>query len=237
MTLNVSSLKASFVSFGKLTEDRALVIRTIIGLLGDPVTYETYESARKLFGEVRREKNPQTKDAAVNVAWGAFRTACTEYAASAGFDFAWPEKPKATTKEAEKKAAQRAIPEAVASAQTIAQLDAIKPPSDAVEAAKLAAQVAAKKLALVKAESKVEEKSKAEALKARKTALIEFIKNCDIQTLVELEAMRDHDAQTILAALPAVDVQKATAKLAALLAANPAKTQTKRGKKMEPAMM
>ena len=240
-TLNVVSLKASFVKFGKLTEDRAQVIRAIIAMLGDPVTYETYEAARKAFGEVRREANPQTTDAAVNVAWGAFRTACSEYAAANGFDFVWPEKPKATTKEAEKKAAQRAMPEAVAKAQSVAELEAIKAPDDAIEAAKLAAQVAAKKLALVKAETKQAEKAKGEALKARKTALIEFIKNCDMQTLIEMEAMRDHDAQTIIAALPHADVQKATVKLAALLAANPAPVQKKKARgarpKFEPAMM
>jgi len=228
MSLNTVSLKLSFVSFGKLTEDRASVIHQIIGLLGDPVSYETYETARKLFGEVKREKTPNVTDAAVNVAWGAFRTACTDYAAAAGFDFVWPEKPKATTQAAEKKAAQRAIPEAVAQAQTVTQLDAIAMPDDKIEAAKLAAQVAAKKVALVKAEAKQEEKSKGEALKARKSALIAFIKECDVQALVEMEAMRDHDAVVILAALPAVDVQKATAKLAALLAKAPAKTQKSR---------
>lgn len=228
MSLNIASLKTSFVSFGKLTEDRAAVIHTIIGLLGDPVTYETYEAARKAFGEVKREKTPNVSDAAVNVAWGAFRQACTDYAAASGFDFVWPEKPKATTQAAEKKAAQRAVPEAVAKAQSVAELDAIKAPDDKIEAAKLAAQVAAKKVALVKAEAKQNEKAKGDALKARKAALIAFIKECDMQTLVEMEAMRDHDAVVILAALPAVDVQKATAKLAALVAKAPAKKQKSR---------
>jgi hypothetical protein len=237
MTLNVTTLKASFVSFGKIEADRAQVIRAIIANLGDPVTYETYEAARKLFGEVKREANPKVSDAAVNVAWGTFRTACESFATAEGFDFAWPEKPKATTPEAVKKAAQRAVPEAVEKAQSVAELDAIAKPADKVEAAKLEAQIAAKKLQLAKAETKQAEKAKGEALKARKTALIEFIKNCDVQTLVELEAMRDHDAVVILAALPALEVQKATAKLAALLAQNPAKQQKKTRAKLEPAKM
>lgn len=228
MSLNVATLKQSFVSFGKLTEDRAAVIHTIIGLLGDPVTYETYEAARKAFGEVKREKTPNVTDAAVNVAWGAFRSACTDYAAAAGFDFVWPEKPKAGTAAAQKKAAQRVVPEAVAKAQSVTELEAIKLPDDKIEAARLAAQMAAKKVALVKAESKLEEKAKNEALKARKAALVAFIKECDVQTLCELEAMRDHNTAIILAALPAIEVQKATAKLAALIAKAPAKTQKSR---------
>lgn len=234
MTLNVTTLKASFVSFGKIEADRAAVIRAIIANLGDPVTYETYEAARKLFGEVRREANPKVSDAAVNVAWGTFRTACEAFATAEGFDFAWPEKPKATTPEAVKKAAQRAVPEAVEKAQSATELDAIAKPADKIEAAKLDAQIAAKKLQLAKAETKQAEKSKAEALKARKTALIEFIKACDVQTLIELEAMRDHDATVILSVIP-LDVQRATIKkLEALLANAPAKTQTKRAK-LEPA--
>lgn len=237
MTINTVTLKASFVSFGKIEADRAQVIRAIIAQLGDPVTYETYEAARKLFGEVKREKNPNVTDAAVNVAWGAFRMACETYAKAEGFDFVWPEKPKATTKEAEKKAAQRAIPAEVEKAQSAAELDAIAKPADKIEAAKLEAQIATKKLALAKAETKQAEKTQAEAIKARKAAIIERIKGATIETLIEVEAMLDHDAAVILAALPEVDVQKALSKLVKLQATAPAKTQTKRSRKIEAAPM
>lgn len=235
MTINAATLKASFVSFGKIEADRAVIVRAIITQLGDPVTYETYEAARKLFGEVKREANPKVSDAAVNMAWMSFRVTCENYAAAEGFDFAWPEKPKATTKEAEKKAAQRAVPEAVEKAQSVAELDAIAKPADKVDAAKLDAQIATKKLALAKAETKQAEKSQAEALKARKAAIIERIKAANVDTLLEVEAMLDHDAAVIMAALPLVDVQKAMAKLLKLQQSAPAKTQTKRRAKLEAA--
>ena len=235
-TLNVVSLKASFVSFGKIDADRDAVIHAIIGLLGDPVSYETYEAARKLFGEVKREKNANVSDAAVNVAWGAFRASCSAYAKNAGFDFAWPEKPKSTRDAAVKKAAQRAVPESVAKAQSVAELEAITKPADAVEAAKLERAIADQKLKLVKAENKKAEDVQKEALKARRDAIIARIRAADIQALIEVEAMLDHDAAVIIAALPAVDVQKAVTKLAALIAKAPKPEQKKHtAKKLESA--
>lgn len=85
-------------------------------------------------------------------------------------------KPKAATKAAEAKAAQRAKPEAVEAAQTVADLAAIPMPSDAVEAAKLQAAVSAKRLQLVKAEARAEQKTKADAAKAKRDAFIAFFK-------------------------------------------------------------
>ena len=213
---NAPILRASFVKFGKLSEDRTAVVRAIIAELGDPVTYETFEAARMLFGEVKRAANPAVTDNAVNVAWASFSRACTEFAVMEGFDFTWPAKPKATTPEAERKAKARVIPEAVTKATTVAELAAVERPADAIEAAKLESLIASKKLSLVKAEAKKEMVSQNEGLKARRAALVEKIKHADLLTLCEFEAMANHDAAGVLNALPLLDVQKALAKLLAL---------------------
>jgi hypothetical protein len=216
MTLNTVSLKASFVSFGKLSADRGLVIRSILTMLGEPVSYETYEEARKAFAEVRTATNPKASNNSIDLAWGQFKNAAVEYATNEGFEFVWPAKPKATSAEAVKKAAQRAVPDSVATAQTVTQLDAIAKPTDAIEAAKLDAAIATKKLAIVKAESKAGEKKAEDALKDRRAALIAKIKLMDMAQLFEIEAMVNHDAGTIIAALPLAEVNQAVAKLAKL---------------------
>lgn len=100
-------------------------------------------------------------------------------------------KPKASTKAATEKAAQRAKPEAVEAAQTVADLAAIPMPSDAVEAAKLLKAVSDKRLQLVKAEARAEEKTKSDAIKAKRDALREWIKTCDIETLTLVESVHD----------------------------------------------
>jgi hypothetical protein len=216
MSLNTVSLKASFVSFSKLSADRGVVIRSILSMLGEPCSYETYEEARKAFAEVRTAANPKASNNSIDLAWGQFKNAAVEYAENEGFEFAWPAKPKATSADAVKKQAQRAVPESVASAQTVTQLEAIAKPADAIEAAKLDAAIATKKLALIKAEAKSDEKKLEDALKDRRAALIAKIKLMDIAQLFEIEAMVNHDAGTIIAALPLAEVNQAVAKLAKL---------------------
>ena len=224
MSLITATLKASFVSFSKLSADRGVVIRSILAMLGEPCTYETYEEARKAFGEVRIAANPKASNNSIDLAWSQFKNAAVEYATDEGFEFAWPAKPKATSDDAVKKAAQRAVPEAVASAQTVTQLDAIAKPTDAIEAAKLDAAIATKKLALVKAESKAGEKKREDALKDRRAALIAKIKLMGIAQIFEIEAMVNHDAGTIIACLPFEDVNQAIAKLSKLAKKVTAKT-------------
>jgi len=217
----VNQARELFEKFGRIDADRDAVIRAFLALAGDNVTYSDWEGFRQAFGAQYAEKHQKASSDAVNKAWSRFVQCCATYANEQGFDFEVPSKPKSTSESATKKAAQRAIPEAVATATTTAQLDAIVRPSDAVESAKLEASIASKKLSLAKAESKAQEKSVKDALNARKTALISFIRKADAAQLTELEAMRDHQVAVILAALPLPVVQKSIAKLEAAVAKAP----------------
>jgi len=222
----VSQARALFAQFGKLDSDRDAVIRAFLALAGDNVTFEEWNQFRSEFGVQYCEKHQKANSDAVNKAWSRFVQCCATYAQEQGFDFEVPAKPKSTSESATKKAAQRAIPEAVAKAETVAQLDAITRPSDAVAAAKLEASIASKKLSLAKAEATKQDKTAKEALNARKTALIAFIRKADAAQLTELEAMRDHQVAVILAALPLPVVQKTIVKLEAAIAKAP-KTKAK----------
>jgi len=209
----VNQARELFAQFGRLDADRDAVIRAFLSLAGDNVTFEEWNQFRTEFGVQYCEKHQKANADAINKAWSRFVACCATYATEQGFDFEVPAKPKSTSEAATKKAAQRAIPESVATATTTAELDAIVRPSDAVAAAKLEASIASKKLSLAKAEATKQEKTVKDALKARRDLLISFVRKADAAQLAELEAMRDHQVAVILAALPLPDVQSTTAKL------------------------
>jgi len=232
-SINVSSmtLSDSFAAFRRVDADRGLIIHHVIGVLGDDLTYESYERARITFGVDYRIGKPQANDDAINMAWSRFQHIVTAYCEDNGYDFTWPAKPKATTLEAVKKQAARKVPEVVAKAETVEELNEIVKPDDKVAAAKLEAAIAAKRLALVKAEEKQAEKAVNAALKARRDALVAIIRKADAVQLAELEAMAEHNAPVVMASLPLEAVQAAMPKLLALAAKAPAKTQAKKGAK------
>ena len=120
-------------------------------------------------------------------------------------------KPKATTKGAEVKAAQRAKPEAVEAAQNVAGLNAIPMPSDAIEAAKLQAAVSTKRLQLVKAEARAELKAKQDEAKAKRDAFIAFFKELTPADQAVFYALRDKRFGVVLAHVPREQIVDALA--------------------------
>ena len=111
-------------------------------------------------------------------------------------------KPKAASAEAVKKAEQRKKPEAVEAAQTVKDLDAIVMPSDAVEAAKLAKAISDKRLALVKAEVKVETMGKMKAQKEKRESFIAFFKELPPAEQELFYALRDKRFGIVLSHVP-----------------------------------
>lgn len=111
-------------------------------------------------------------------------------------------KPKAATKAAEAKAAQRAKPEAVEAAQTVADLVAIPMPSDAIEAAKLQKAVSEKKIALLKAEARASEKAKADEVKSKRDAFIAFFKELSPVDQELFYALRDKRFGVLMGHVP-----------------------------------
>ena len=137
------------------------------------------------------------------------------------------EKPKAATKAAEAKAAQRAKPEAVDAAQTIADLAAIVLPSDAVEAAKLSKAISDKRLSLVKAEARAEQKTKSDAAKANRDAFVTFFKELSPADQDIFYALRDKRFGVIMAHVPRDQIVDALAAMDKVSNGKPAKPATK----------
>ena len=205
-TQTFSTIAADFL---RIDADRNATLHAAVVLFGSSVTYDAFQAAANEIKAAYKAKKIGATDNAANVFFARFLKAVQNYADEAGFEITW-EKPKSTSAEAVKKAAQRALPEAVQNAKTIADLDAIPMPSDALEAAKLAKAIADTKVRMLKLQSKEAEKQIDANLKARREALIAYIKGATAEQLAELEAMKEHNAQIVIAALPLPDVQSAT---------------------------
>ncbi len=231
MQVTFNTATEVFNAYARIDADRDACLRAFLVMATDAPTFEVWEKFRAEFGAAMRARKATTDDA-VNTAWSRFVGAAQLYAAQNDYDLILPKKPASTSKAATEKAAQRAKPEAVEKAATVAELAAIPMPSDKLEAAKLEAAIAQKKAALIKAEAKGEEKARAEALKGRADALIAYIRECAkagrADLLAELEGMRDHNAPVVIAALPLESVQAAMPKLMQLVASAPAKAQKPR---------
>lgn len=215
-TTNTRSFMQLAQAFTRIDADRSMVLHEAVALFGDAPTYEAYNAARVNIINGYKAERPLATDNACNVFFSRFMDAVREYAAQNEYALAIPKKPASESDTAKAKAAQRAMPEAIQNAKTVADLDAIPMPTDALEAAKLTKQIAETKVRMLKLEGKAAEKKLDEALKARREALIAFIRKASGEQLAELEAMKEHNVTVVLAALPATDVQKAAVKLVKL---------------------
>lgn len=175
-------------------------VEFIAGKLGTEPTLEAWDAVRvewrAAYMEQRGLEATDKKTANVlDVAWSRNVVAvlAAEYELT---------KPKAATKAATDKAAQRAKPEAVEAAQTVADLVAIPMPSDAIEAAKLQAAVSAKRLQLVKAEAKAELKTKQDAAKAKRDAFVAFFKELPPVDQEVFYALRDKRYSFVMGHVP-----------------------------------
>lgn len=187
----------------------AAAVEFIAAKLGTAPTLEVWEAVRIEWRGaymVQRDLDATDKKTAnaLDVAWSRNVVAIlkSEYEL---------EKPKATTRAATEKAAQRAKPEAVEAAQTVADLAAIPMPSDAVEAAKLQAAVSTKRLQLVKAEARAEAKTKADEAKAKRDAFIAFFKELAPADQAVFYALRDKRFGVVLAHVPREQIVDALA--------------------------
>ena len=104
----------SFADFGeqftRIDADRSLVLHGFLAKVGETPTYDVWESARKEWGQGYKRVKPAATDDAVNTAWSRFVGGLRNYAAENGFTCTVPEKPKAATPEAVKKAESRKNP-------------------------------------------------------------------------------------------------------------------------------
>jgi hypothetical protein len=209
-------------SFVKIDADRDAVMHESIVLFGDAPSYEAYMAARTEIIAGYLLAKPAASQDARDKFFSRFIAAVKSYAVENDYVTTWPEKPKAETPAAIKKAAERALPEALKNAKTVADLQAVPLPDDALEAAKLQKAIAETALRMVKLETDAATKAAKEATKARRDALVKYVKECDALALAELEAMRDHQTEIVLAALPLEEIEAATK---ALKKKGPAKTK------------
>lgn len=97
-------------NFTRIDADRALLLHGFLAKVGETPSFESWETARKDWGTGYKRIKSAATDDAVNTAWSRFVAGLRTYAAENGFSVAVPEKPKATTSEAQRKAEERKNP-------------------------------------------------------------------------------------------------------------------------------
>ena len=161
-----------------------MAISKFLTIVGDAPTYEEWESFRLGFGAVYRARRPKAGDDAVNTAWSRFVADVKAYATEMNLIQEFPVKPKAASPEAVRKQTARALPEAVAAAATLAELDAIAIPAGP-DGAKLQAAALKKKGDLILKAAKESEKAAGAALKGLKDRVIAAVKACNDRSVLE----------------------------------------------------
>jgi len=221
MARSFNQLAQAFVT---IDADRSQVLHEAVALFGDAPTFEAYEAARLEIIAGYKAKRPAATDLAATAFFGRFIAAVRCYAIENDFVTAWPEKPKSTSEAATKKAAQRALPEAVKNAKTVSDLDAIPMPSDAIEAAKLAKAIAETKVRMLTLETKAAEKTAKSEAKEKADAFIAFFRALPPADQDVFYALRDKRFGIVLAQIPAAEIQAGLkVQQAAEKAAKPAK--------------
>lgn len=217
----LTAIQASGRDFSKADTDRAFALHNFMRAVGDEPTFENWESARRALIAGYRETKPAANDDACNTWFSRYLKALTAYVNENGFDMKIPTKPKATSAEAEKKAAQRANPYADKAPEVIqAAIVELTGKADK-ESIKLALKAAEALEKVQKAEAKAAEKAEADTLKPRRDTIGKAIKTAPAHVLALVEYVLDMSAENASEASKA----RAWAALQAV-APKPAKPET-----------
>lgn len=173
-----------FSAYLTALEGREKALHGFLALVGDAPTYETWESFRLGFCAVYRAKRPRAGDDAVNTAWCRFVRDVKCYVEENNLLQTFPEKPKSASPEAARKQAARALPEAVAEAKTLEEIDAIAIPPGA-DGAKIQAAALRKRGDLILKAAKESEKVAGAALKGLKIQIIAAVRVCNDRAVLE----------------------------------------------------
>ena len=162
-------------------------------------SFESYKAARGSFAEGYKTEKPDSKSGAIDKAWERYALARIRELKLTP--------PKSTSEAATKKAAQRALPTEVINAKTIADLDAITMPNDAIEAAKLTKAIAETKVRMLTLEAKAADKTAKGDSKAKCDAFVAFFKALPPAEQDVFYALRDKRYGVVLSHMPAADIQ------------------------------
>ena len=190
---NLAVIQKSGRDFCKADTDRAFALHNFMRVIGDAPTYDAWMTARAALVAGYRETKPNANDDAANTWFSRYVGALRAYVNEQGYSMSFPEKPKATTPEAEKKAAQRANPfdgktrddiQATIATLTGSDMDTAKAKVKALEALDK----------LNKAEVKAREQAEADKLKPRREVVQAVVKKAPAHVLALMEAIIDMTA-------------------------------------------
>jgi len=177
-------------------EGREKALHGFLSIVGDNPTYELWNGFRLGFCAVYRAKRPRAGDAAINVAWSRFVSDVKAYVEEQNLLQSFPAKPKASSPEAVRKQTARALPEAVAAATTLADLEKIEVPNGA-DGAELALAVAQRRVKLAKQAEATAAQSEKQALKELQGRVVAAARSCTCAKSLEaaLVAMQAKEMQ------------------------------------------